>query len=59
MTSENVCMMDMRAEKQLCPDDSKIFKFLLFGGILGDHPPADKAKEMREAQPNIRNLDEV
>ena len=34
-----ICFMDMRAEKELCPDDAKTLKFVVFGGILGDHPP--------------------
>jgi ribosome biogenesis SPOUT family RNA methylase Rps3 len=31
--------MDMRAEKELCYDDAKTIQFVVFGGILGDHPP--------------------
>jgi len=48
MLERNVCMMDMRAEKELSPSDAKRFEFVIFGGILGDHPPKDKAKELRE-----------
>jgi ribosome biogenesis SPOUT family RNA methylase Rps3 len=40
--------MDMRADKVLSPGDSKQFSFVVFGGILGDHPPQDRAKEFRE-----------
>ena len=35
----NICFMDMRGEKVLSPEDSKQFEFLIFGGVLGDHPP--------------------
>ena len=34
---ENACLLDMDAENELSPDDK--FDFLVFGGILGDHPP--------------------
>jgi ribosome biogenesis SPOUT family RNA methylase Rps3 len=45
----NVCFMDMRAEAELSPADAKTFNFVVFGGILGDHPPQDRAKEFRES----------
>ena len=52
--------MDMRAEKELCPDDAKTLKFVVFGGILGDHPPQDRAKSFREDNfKQIRNLGKV
>jgi hypothetical protein len=35
----NVCFMDFRAEAELTPCDAKTFDFVVFGGILGDHPP--------------------
>lgn len=50
----NICFMDMRGEQELRPEDSKRFKFLIFGGILGDHPPQDKPKELRSNFANIR-----
>ena len=34
-----VCLLDMRAEKTLSPDDGSKFEVFIFGGILGDHPP--------------------
>lgn len=47
----------MRAEKELCHEDAKTIKFVVFGGILGDHPPQDRAKEFRESNfKQIRNL---
>ncbi len=39
--SDLVCMMDMRAEEDLKPTDA--FQFMVFGGILGNHPPEDRA----------------
>lgn len=53
---ENICFMDMRAEKKLKSEDAKQFKFVVFGGILGDHPPQDRAKEFRETFKHIRQL---
>jgi len=41
----NVCFMDMRAEKALSKEDP--FKFVMLGGILGDHPPKDRAHDLR------------
>ena len=55
----NVCFMDMRADKVLEPEDSKRFEFLIFGGILGDHPPQDKPKELRANFKNLRQLGRV
>jgi ribosome biogenesis SPOUT family RNA methylase Rps3 len=37
MGLQNVCLLDMDAEKELSPDDN--FEYLVFGGILGDNPP--------------------
>ena len=48
--------MDMRAEKTLKCEDSKQFNFVVFGGILGDHPPKDRAKDFRESFKHIRKL---
>lgn len=55
----NICFMDMRGEKVLSPEDSKQFEFLIFGGILGDHPPQDRAKDLRENFANVRQLGTV
>jgi ribosome biogenesis SPOUT family RNA methylase Rps3 len=51
--------MDMRAETKLSPGDAKQFEFVVFGGILGDHPPQDRAKEFRESFKQIRQLGDV
>jgi ribosome biogenesis SPOUT family RNA methylase Rps3 len=55
----NICFMDMRGEKVLSPEDSKQFEFLIFGGILGDHPPQDRVKDLRSNFANIRQLGTV
>lgn len=57
--SSNICFMDMRGEKELAPEDSQRFEFLIFGGILGDHPPQDRGKELRENFANVRQLGTV
>ena len=51
--------MDMRAEQTLQPTDVQQFKFVVFGGILGDHPPQDRAKEFRERFTHVRKLGDV
>lgn len=53
--------MDMRAEHTLgqgeASNDRRNLKFIVFGGILGDHPPQDRAKSFREDNFKvIRNL---
>lgn len=50
----NICFMDMRAENVLAPNERDIFRFVVFGGILGDHPPQDRAKDFRETFAHIR-----
>lgn len=40
--------MDFRADKELDAVSDQNLKFIVFGGILGDHPPKDRAKEFRE-----------
>jgi len=49
--------MDMRGKEPLRKDCSG--KILVFGGILGDHPPQDRAKDMRETFTNVRSLGPV
>lgn len=34
-----VCLLDMRGEKALCPEDADSFDYVLLGGLLGDDPP--------------------
>lgn len=56
---DNICFMDMRAEKVLSPEDSPQLKFIVFGGILGDHPPQDRAGDFRATFKEIRQLGTV
>ena len=49
--------MDMRATEVLAPKDT--FRFVVFGGILGDHPPQDRAMEFRSRFNHIRQLGDV
>ena len=53
------CFMDMRAPQILQPSEREQFRFVVFGGILGDHPPQDRAKEFRETFSHIRQLGNV
>ncbi|KAI9175965.1 hypothetical protein H9P43_006329 [Blastocladiella emersonii ATCC 22665] len=47
---ERICLMDMRAEKDLVPEDADKFDYVLFGGILGDglDPDADRTSILRK-----------
>ena len=51
-----VCLLDMRAEKTLSPEDSTKFEVFIFGGILGDHPPRDRTSALRKQGFELRNL---
>ena len=52
-----VCLLDLRAETQLNPKDKNIFEILVFGGILGDHPPKDRSRPLRDILgKSMRNL---
>lgn len=42
-----LCLLDPRAEIDLQPQDSENFKYFIFGGILGDHPPRDRTGELK------------
>ena len=39
---DNICILDPNAEKALTSNDK--FNYLIFGGILGDHPPKERTK---------------
>lgn len=52
---KNACLLDMDAEKELSPSDS--FDCLVFGGILGDHPPKRRtAKFLAGLNAELRHL---
>lgn len=55
----NLCVLDMEAPQLLTTEDCKKFKYLVFGGILGDFPPRKRTKEeLTKFLPNaeIRNI---
>lgn len=54
----DACILDPAADKTLTPEDCKRFKYLVFGGILGDNPPRQRTKELASKMPDIeaRNL---
>jgi ribosome biogenesis SPOUT family RNA methylase Rps3 len=49
----------MRAEKTMAPDDYDNFDVYVFGGILGDHPPKDRSRELRELNFSIRKMGDI
>ena len=53
---KKICMLDMRANSTLSHSDNIVFDAYLFGGILGDHPPKDRAKVLRDDGYTIRQL---
>ncbi|CAI4036339.1 hypothetical protein SMKI_15G1790 [Saccharomyces mikatae IFO 1815] len=48
-----VCLLDPRATIDLQPEDAAKFDYFVFGGILGDHPPRDRTKELKTTYPNL------
>jgi len=46
----------MRAEEELKPEDAEKFDLVLFGGILGDHPPRDRTETLRKEGYTLRHL---
>lgn len=51
-----ICLLDMRAKEALTPSDASLFDAVLFGGILGDHPPRDRTSALRNKGYAIRHL---
>lgn len=41
---KNACILDANAEKTLTKNDK--FEYYIFGGILGDHPPKKRTKDL-------------
>ncbi|KAI5820423.1 SAM-dependent RNA methyltransferase [Pyronema omphalodes] len=56
---ERICLLDPRAEKTLSPEDSGMFDWFVFGGILGDDPPRDRTAELRVHGFTGRNLQKL
>ncbi|MCF7861659.1 hypothetical protein K9M79_05415 [Candidatus Woesearchaeota archaeon] len=46
MNLKNACLLDMKGDGDLSCNDS--FDYLIFGGILGDDPPAGRTKALVE-----------
>jgi ribosome biogenesis SPOUT family RNA methylase Rps3 len=46
----------MRAKEVLSPNDKSFLRVFIFGGILGDHPPRDRTKALREYCPTLRHM---
>lgn len=40
---DNICVLDILAEKELISADKNNFNYFVFGGILGDNPPKKRA----------------
>lgn len=51
--------MDLRSPKVLCPEDKNLVNVFVFGGVLGDHPPRDRTKQLRDLQFETRQLGET
>jgi ribosome biogenesis SPOUT family RNA methylase Rps3 len=56
---DRVCLLDMKAEKAISPEDAKEFDVFLFGGILGDIPSKDKTSILRKEGFKSRHLGEL
>lgn len=54
-----VCLLDPRAEKPLAPEDRHLFKYFLFGGILGDDPPRYRTGELKKMGFEGRHLGDI
>lgn len=54
---DQICFMDMRAKKELKSEEKNTFRAFIFGGILGDDPPQDRAAHLRNLfDSNVRKL---
>lgn len=53
LSAGRVCLLDPRAEIDLQPTDRTQFDYFVFGGILGDHPPRDRTKELQNTYPDL------
>ncbi|SCV02748.1 LAMI_0H02630g1_1 [Lachancea mirantina] len=53
LEKQRVCLLDPRAKGDLETADSSKFDYFVFGGILGDHPPRDRTRELMTAYPDL------
>lgn len=53
LQENRVCLLDPRASSDLTPEDAQQYDYFVFGGILGDHPPRDRTKELMQAYPKL------
>ena len=58
LNKAKVCLLDMRAEKPLAPEDANQFTHFLLGGILGDDPPQDRTKQLRDQGFELRHMND-
>ena len=42
---KRVCVLDPEAEKAFAPEEAEEFDYVVFGGILGNHPPEKRTKK--------------
>ena len=42
---KRVCVLDPEAEKTFAPEEAEEFDYVVFGGILGNHPPEKRTKK--------------
>jgi ribosome biogenesis SPOUT family RNA methylase Rps3 len=57
--AKKVCLLDLRAEKELSPEDRQEFDVFIFGGILGDNPPRDRTSYLRKENFPTRHLGQI
>ena len=56
LDKKKVCLLDMRGELPLSAADAGKFDYILLGGILGDDPPQDRTRILREQNFVLRHL---
>jgi ribosome biogenesis SPOUT family RNA methylase Rps3 len=56
---KRVCLLDLRADKEMSPEDSQEFDVFIFGGILGDNPPRDRTSYLRNENFPTRHLGSI
>lgn len=56
ISTDKVCLLDMRADKALSSSDAEEFEVFVFGGILGDNPPKDRTSYLRAEGFKSRHL---